>query len=72
MTPSRKSLLIITSIALLGAAGCNDSRAENSAERAGDKVERAGEKTMDAAERGAEKTGDAAEKAGDKVQDATR
>ena len=68
----RKSLLFTASAALLGVVGCNDSRAERSAENAGDKIENAGEKTKDAAERGAEKTGDAAEKAGDKVQDATR
>jgi hypothetical protein len=67
----RKSLLFTASIALVGIVGCNDSKAENSAESAGDSIERAADKTKDAAESGVEKTGDAVEKAGDKVQDAT-
>ena len=68
----RKSLLFTASVTLLGVVGCNDSKAERSAENAGEKVEEAAKKTMDAVERGAEKTGDAVEKAADKVQDATR
>ena len=65
---TRKALLAVTLGTLLaGSVGCH----RNTRERAEDTAERAGDKIENTAERAGEKTEDAVEKAGDKIEDAT-